>query len=629
MLLQNAFTALGKSEIREGLKAAGVEVFDAQGKMRGLMPIVEELSGVMASMSDQEKSNFLEKIGLRDAQAKQAFSVLTDETGKLQEAMNATANATGEMQAALDQSNTPMNKIKGIWTDIQYTALGLYAVIETVLNPVLVILGGLFSGIAWVVESVGNAWSWWTSKLQEGNPWIVGLTTLLGGLAAVLAINWAWSKKDAIWTGIVTAAKWVQSTAVAVLTGATWAQVAAQWGLNTAMLASPITWIVVGIAALIACVIAAWRHFEKFRATITGVWEVLKGLGTIIKDFIIDRIMGILSGLGSLASAFKKLVKLDFSGAKEDAKKGFADLSGASAMKNAIDSGKQLGDKFKQGYATGIENFQNAKDKNNKKPGIEAPTVEMPAMPGSPDMGNFNYDDLMSKFEKDKKKKGSKGKADKADKLALGVPQDYNQSNAYSAITSKFGAQVDLAMKAPSNSPQGGENPTTKPVINMATRVDEIAGSLRKIAATAALPVALTLAAGNARAMQPLNAPSADEALSRTTQMAYSAPVNNLANTANYANYANTTENNLFSNVATTANNYNESTLAINNDNSTASYQTTNNNQSTANNGKTIKIDRFTDKIEIHVHGGSGAPEEAAQRVRDEVEKALAEIFNV
>lgn len=55
-----------------------------------------------------------------------------------------------------------------------------------------------------------------------------------------------------------------------------WGAVAAQIGLNTAMLASPITWVVAGIAALVAAFVILWNKSEGFRNFWIGLWEAIK-----------------------------------------------------------------------------------------------------------------------------------------------------------------------------------------------------------------------------------------------------------------------------------------------------------------------------------------------------------------
>ena len=55
-----------------------------------------------------------------------------------------------------------------------------------------------------------------------------------------------------------------------------WGAVAAQIGLNTAMLASPITWVVAGITALVAAFVLLWNKSEDFRNFWIGLWEAVK-----------------------------------------------------------------------------------------------------------------------------------------------------------------------------------------------------------------------------------------------------------------------------------------------------------------------------------------------------------------
>ena len=116
----------------------------------------------------------------------------------------------------------------------------------------------------------------------------------------------------------------------------------AQWLLNAAFLASPIGWIVLGVSALVAVIAVAWNKFEGFRAVVITVWDTIKGFGDILKNYVIDRIKGIISGVGAIGSAIYKLFTGDFSGAWAAAKQGAADLSGYSAVTNAINSGANL-----------------------------------------------------------------------------------------------------------------------------------------------------------------------------------------------------------------------------------------------------------------------------------------------
>lgn len=97
-------------------------------------------------------------------------------------------------------------------------------------------------------------------------------------------------------------------TFVDLLTKATWL-----W--NTALLANPITWVVLGIIALIAIIVLLITHWDKVKEVMATVWDSVKITFTKIKDFIsfvfkvianayISMANIIISGLNALIKGF-------------------------------------------------------------------------------------------------------------------------------------------------------------------------------------------------------------------------------------------------------------------------------------------------------------------------------------
>ncbi len=200
----------------------------------------------------------------------------------------------------------------------------------------------------------------------------------VSGVADLGVAVWGLSvlfKKDlytGIFTGIKAAVQWtttnvIGKTAIIATTIATKAWTAAQWLLNAAFIASPIGWIVVGIGALVGAVVLCWNKFEGFRGTILGMWEVLKGFGNILKDFVIDRITGLLNGIGSIGKALASLFSRDFKAAWQHTKDGIRGISGIDAVRNAAESTMSLGNAFEQGYADGVASFQADKERKEGK----------------------------------------------------------------------------------------------------------------------------------------------------------------------------------------------------------------------------------------------------------------------
>ena len=70
--------------------------------------------------------------------------------------------------------------------------------------------------------------------------------------------------------------------ALAVLTAATLAQAAAQWIMNSAMLASPLTWIVLGVAAVILAIYGAVEAFNRFTGSSISATGVVAGTFAVL-----------------------------------------------------------------------------------------------------------------------------------------------------------------------------------------------------------------------------------------------------------------------------------------------------------------------------------------------------------
>ena len=86
-----------------------------------------------------------------------------------------------------------------------------------------------------------------------------------------------------------------------------------------------------------------------------GTWEVLKGFGTAIKNYVINRIQELLSGITGMGSALKAFFSGDFKGAFEIGKKAVGDLMGFDSKKKFIDDGIKAAKSFSKGYNDGVK----------------------------------------------------------------------------------------------------------------------------------------------------------------------------------------------------------------------------------------------------------------------------------
>lgn len=162
----------------------------------------------------------------------------------------------------------------------------------------------------------------------------------------------------------------------------------AQKLVNLAMEANPIGLIVAGIAALVAAVTICWNKFAGFRAAILAVWDTIKGFGGALKQYVIDRLTGIVVGIGAVGQAFSRLFKGDFSGAAESARAAYASITGAGATGRAVANMRDTAGGFGDAYS---RHLAEERAKQKAKEGIEDPEAAAgtapTGTPGAPGSG--------------------------------------------------------------------------------------------------------------------------------------------------------------------------------------------------------------------------------------------------
>lgn len=148
------------------------------------------------------------------------------------------------------------------------------------------------------IETAKRAFEGWTQEMAgaEGPMGTVSAAVVafagpalamagqLGSLATGLAAVNTASIMSAASTVKDTAVKVVNTTATYAASAASKAWAAAQWLLNAALSMNPIGLVIIAIIALVAAIVYAYRHSEKFRAIVTvalravaAAWDWLKG----------------------------------------------------------------------------------------------------------------------------------------------------------------------------------------------------------------------------------------------------------------------------------------------------------------------------------------------------------------
>lgn len=191
------------------------------------------------------------------------------------------------MLKAADETNAKFNKMPMTWNQV-FTKMKNIAIkaLDPVLNKINALANNqqvqemfnmFINGASLSAQAILNlieGISWLLSVLEPVAPVILGLVGAYVGFNIVSMIASGLLGMLSIAHGIAGAAEMLHS-------GQTMAATAAQWGLNSALLACPITWIVILIMALIVALTYLWFTNDKVAYGILYVWDALK-LGIMV-----------------------------------------------------------------------------------------------------------------------------------------------------------------------------------------------------------------------------------------------------------------------------------------------------------------------------------------------------------
>ena len=187
------------------------------------------------------------------------------------------------------QSNTPQ---------IESLAMG----VATVLGFIITLLTGMVEGAITFGTAVSDNWSWIS-------PIVYGIITALAIYVGYLGVMKA---AELLSTGAKIAmcvASYAHAAATGTEASATAAATAAQYGFNTALLASPITWIVIAVIALVAGLVALCNWIAKTTGVAqTGFGVITGGINVVMQFFVnlgltvANIALGMWNALGAVCS---------------------------------------------------------------------------------------------------------------------------------------------------------------------------------------------------------------------------------------------------------------------------------------------------------------------------------------
>lgn len=103
--------------------------------------------------------------------------------------------------------------------------------------------------------------------------------------------------------------------ALGVMSAAIFVAAAAQWVMNSALLASPITWIIVGIGLIIAAIVLLITNWDSVKETLLGAWDAIVNAWGAAWDWIKGFFSGIWDGITEFIAGIPDAISNFLSGA--------------------------------------------------------------------------------------------------------------------------------------------------------------------------------------------------------------------------------------------------------------------------------------------------------------------------
>lgn len=148
-----------------------------------------------------------------------------------------------------------------------------------------------------VFELIGEIGSFISENWSLIEPVIMAVVFAMGLYTIALAANAVMNGVQAAAMGISTIATNVHTAAIARQSGMTFRAMVNQYGLNAALMACPITWIIVGIIAVIAVICLVCNYISKVTGVAISGMAIILGALSVTGALIINTVIGLLNGI--------------------------------------------------------------------------------------------------------------------------------------------------------------------------------------------------------------------------------------------------------------------------------------------------------------------------------------------
>lgn len=349
-LQKGAETMLGfgiaQEKILPNMKMLGDIAMGNEEKLAGLSLVYSQIQATGKLMGQ----DLLQLIN----QGFNPLQVISEQTGlsigTLKEKMEKGAISAEMIEEAFRLATSESGRYYGMTEKMGESAGGKLSTMLDAFSAVVKKVGLRFAEWIKPLFDIGTAFA---EKLIPFGQWVISFLPSMETFTTVMQILGVTALAVGGYLLVANASTIAWSVSLGILNGIIWLVEAAQWAWNLAMSLNPIGLVVAAVIALIGVVVLLWNKFDWFRGSVLGVWEVLKGLGTMIKNYVINRFNELLAGIKGVGSAIVAFLSGDFEGAIQKASEAGKNLLGANSVTQAIQDGKDAFSSFNKGWEAG------------------------------------------------------------------------------------------------------------------------------------------------------------------------------------------------------------------------------------------------------------------------------------
>lgn len=205
--------------------------------------------------------------------------------------------------------------------------------IPTLLNTVKLKALGAGQGISKTFSTIKTGAKYAITSIKN-------VVTQMLKFAKTVAVNAITAAKNFI-ISMAGMAKQAITTAVTAMPGL----IASVWSFTAALLANPITWVIIGIVALIAAIILLWQNWESVTNFISGIVSGFVDMVTNGFSWVKEKIESLPAGFQAVLAVLFPFISIPF-----------AIISNWGSI---VDFFKSLPEKIAHGFQTAVEKIKN------------------------------------------------------------------------------------------------------------------------------------------------------------------------------------------------------------------------------------------------------------------------------